>query len=105
MGPPSRITPRWPRLEMLLGGGDLGVMRLVGPIAVVVLRQGLLPSISGGRAVDVHDRDNVNLALLPQTSGPRIVARKPLRRAAADPATARFPSVLASLQPDRQPPL
>src|SRR5262245_40333023 len=81
------------------------MMRSVGPVAVVVLRQTLLAAVAGSCAVDVHDRDDCAFRFFPQGSRPRIVAGQPLGQAAADPTAARFPSVLAGLNPDRRPAL
>ena len=86
----SRFSSRQPP-QVLLGGGDLGVVRLVGPVAVVVLRQALLAAVAGGRVVDVHDRHDRDLALLAQAPGPRIVAGQPLGQRRGRPNCAPIP--------------
>src|SRR5262245_13116752 len=88
--------------QVFLGGCDFGVVRHVGPVAVVVLWDLLLAAVARGGAVDVHDRHDVDLAPLAEPLGPQLVAGQPLGRAAADPACAGFPGVLPGLHPDRR---
>src|SRR5262245_66330861 len=87
--------------QAFLRRGDFGVVRHVRPVTVMILWDLLLAAVAGGRAVDVHDRHDIDLALFAKPLGPPLVAGQPLGRAAADPARARFPGVLAGLQPDR----
>src|SRR5687768_11377153 len=75
---------------------------LVRPVAIVIARNGFLAAVARCRAVDIDNGNDVDLAFLAQRFGPAVIAGKPLDEAATDPARARFPGVLASLNPDRR---
>ena len=83
---------------------DFRPMRRVRPVTIMILWQRVLAAIAGGDMVNVHDRHEIHIGILPQPFRRFVIPAQPLGKTNGDPAPAYFEGVLASEHPDHRPP-
>ena len=77
-------------------------MRLLRPVAIVIVRQRILSAVARGRVVHVHHRDDENLRVLPQPGRVFVVAQQPFGEPLRHPARTALPGMLPGLNPDAE---